>query len=112
VDGDEDDALPEGRGLVEDCLRAELEGMGAPRREPGLSAMALTLAARLDRASARDAAQIAKQLRETLLRLKAACKDREKPRGRLDDLAARRSARASGPQVSQRPTEGEGQQGG
>lgn len=93
--------------MIEEAVRTELESLGATRREPSLCALALTLAERLDGAGARDSAPIANQLRETLTKIKAACKDQKQERGRLDDLAARRAARASGTADPEQPAEGE-----
>lgn len=93
--------------MVQDQVRVELESLGAPRREPGLCAIALTLAARLDDAAPRDSAALAGQLRETLLKIKASCRDAQPVRGRLDDLASRRAARAAGTKDPQRSPESE-----
>ncbi|TQN30604.1 hypothetical protein FHX37_0486 [Haloactinospora alba] len=94
--------------MVEDKIRAELESLGAPQHEPGLCALAITLAARLDEAGSRDSSALSRELRETVAKIKTSVQNAETGKeSRLDDLAARRAARASGTADSELPTSGE-----
>jgi len=83
-------------GPVERAVRAELRGLQVSVRDVADAALVVSLAAQIDRArGAVAAAQAAKQVHDILTALRVRAAEMSPVRSQVDELRAKRSARAA-----------------
>jgi hypothetical protein len=83
-------------GPVERAVRAELRGLSVSVRDVADAALAVSLAAQVDRSrGAVGAAQAAKQVHDIMTAVRARAAELRPQRSQVDELRAKRSARAA-----------------
>jgi len=83
-------------GPVERAVRAELRGLSVSVRDTADAALCVSLAAQIDRArGAVAAAQAAKQVHDIMTALRVRAAEIRPVRSQVDELRAKRSARAA-----------------
>jgi hypothetical protein len=83
-------------GPVERAVRAELRGMQVSVRDTADAALVVSLGAQIDRArGAVAAAQAAKQVHDIMAALRARAAELRPARSQVDELRAKRGARAA-----------------
>lgn len=100
-------------GAVGRALEADLAGMPERVQASTLAAVARTLAGQLDEGiGARDAASVAKEIRACVADLRVMADMVPEEADPIDELARRKAARQSGPDVPQRAAGGGRRVGG